>query len=160
MNKQRLSLALSLPLLLSLSGCFEKEVTCSSDNVSTLLEAEVIPFAKKQYIVDTMREQHGFSSIMFSAMMQYENMGMGSKDPSHLDGYEEAKEKMELAFKNYKFILHDIRTTNINEKIHKVECLGSATVKTSSSTLNYNLNYQAQVGDDKKTIYVDIVDIK
>ena len=160
MNRQLLSLALSLPLLLSLSGCFEKEVSCSSEDVSKLLEAEVIPFAKKQYIANVMEKEHSFSSLMFSALVEYEKMGMGSKDPSQLEGYEEAKEKMEKAFKGYKFILHDIRTTDINEKIHKVACIGYATVKTTSSDLDFSLDYQAQIGDDKKTLYVDILDIK
>ena len=160
MNKKLILLTLSAPLFLSLSGCFGEDLSCSSDKVSERIEKSTVTYAQEQFIANTMHKEQSFSSLMFSAMMEYERLGMGSKDPSNLEGYPEAKAKMEKAFKKYSFTLHDVRTTAKEKEINKVECVADVTVKAKDDIFEYTLHYNAQLGDDNKKIYVDILELK
>ena len=160
MNKKLILLSLSIPIFLSLSGCFGEELSCSSENVSELVEKHAVAYAQEQFIADVMRKEQSFSSLMFSAMIEYERLGMGSKDPSNLEGYPEANSEMEKAFKTYSFSLHDVRTTAKDKEINKLECVAGVTVEAKDDIFEYTLHYNAQLGDDKEKIYVDVLEIK
>ena len=157
MNKM-LTFSLAVGLSLGLSGCLDSEVSCSGEIEKELVEEITIPYIKEQFIVETMNEITPFSGLMYQAMKNMsESAGLGSnKKPEAFKSYEEATVKAEKEFASYKFSLNDIRTTSKDKELNKVECSGAIHVSLPSYEMNFDIDYEAQLGDDKETVYVEV----
>jgi hypothetical protein len=157
MKTKSIGVIILVGVIIGFSGCSNSEVSCGGKTELSLIETITLPSIKDKFIADTMNEKNSFSGTMYlTAKKLAESMDTG-RNPSDMEGFKEANATMEKEFKSYKFSLHDIRTTNKDKELNKVECVGKITVELGSYLMNYdNVVYKAQLGDDKENVYVEV----
>lgn len=82
------------------------------------------------------------------------------EEMSGLESLSEIKATVESEYNNLKFLLVDIRTLEKDKELNKVECTGKITINTPNYETSYVVEYNAQLGDDKKKIFVEVSDLK
>lgn len=145
--------------LLGLTGCGTSEISCSGDAESKLVEDIVLPNIKDRFIMEKMNEKDPAAGMLYLAMKNMAETIGTAKDPNEMKGFKEANAEMEKEFKSYKFTLTDVRTTSKDKELNKVECSAKIAVELPSYNVNYDVTYNAQLGDDKENVYVEVESI-
>ena len=173
MKKRVISIALICTLGLGITGCLDNgdEISCSEATVQDILTDILKPeLPDKIYTKKYLNGDYGKSNFMLDAMVQgaggFENL---SKNPM-FKLMEDSKDKKENIFtkilNNYKEFKEKFKTTNIlydsflttskDKELSKVICKATATVVIDNSNYKFDLQYNAQLTDDKKEVYVEV----
>ena len=169
MNKL-LSIVFIGALSFTLNGCNDSSnnVSCSGKTEKGMVEELILPTAKEDLLVNIIKETDPNkkkgelmnAGLMYSMIKNMSEKAGMEPDYSKIVNYESSLAAVKKEFSNYTLNLTDIRTTSKDKELNKVECVGSAHVQLENYTLDYAVTYSAQLGDDKKKIYVEISDLK
>ena len=135
-------------------------VSCSGETVGELVEEISTPIIKEELFIKLLNNQGMANGMLYQsvkAMAVFSEKEIDYTDT--VKGYDEAKAELEKEFENANFILTDIRTTAKDKEINKVVCMGKATLKTTNYSMSYDLEYNAQLGDKKENVYVEITQL-
>ncbi|MGB3750595.1 MAG: hypothetical protein WA945_03445 [Arcobacteraceae bacterium] len=146
-------------LSIGFTGCLGESdsVSCSGETVSELVEEISMPIIKEELFIKLLNNKGMANGMLYQsvkAMAEFSDKEINYNDT--VKGYDAAKAELEKEFEKSNFILTDIRTTAKEKEINKVVCMGKATVKTPNYTVSYDLEYNAQLGDKKENVYVEI----
>lgn len=148
MKKKVLSILFFGIVAINFSGCFLDEISCNDETAQELVQEIVtkdvlntifaIKFNKKSGAVgfDTNGDllNRFDDSILFAA--SFKNF----RDNTHID----------------KFTLSSFITKNKNKELKKVECKSSINVIVGVDEYNFDVEYEAQLTDDGKEVYVEV----
>ncbi len=135
------------------------EVSCSGVTEKELVEKLVIPSAKDSLMVQLLNEidpSNGMAYLYIKKAVA--KMGIEA-DYSKITDYNATADTVNKEFSHYKFSLKDIRTTAKDKELHKVTCEAIAHVQMENYTADYDIEYNAQLGDDKKHVYLKLTKI-
>jgi hypothetical protein len=159
MKKSLINITLISALAINLSGCFEESVSCSAEEVKGILKEIVLPETKESMIAQLLNEKSPISGTLYLSMKKLGDIYGTNSKLSEMQGLEtltEIQKKVENEYTNVIFSLDDIRTLLKDKELNKVECIGKVTIKTNNYELIYDVGYNAQLGDDKKKIFVEV----
>lgn len=159
MTKKIAGVALIGALSFGFTGCLGESdtVSCSGETVNQLVEEIATPIIKEELFIKLLNNKGMANGMLYQsvkAMAEFSDKEIDYNDT--VKGYDEAKAELEKEFEKSNFILTDIRTTAKEKEINKVVCMGKATLETINYTVSYDLEYEAQLGDDKENVYVEI----
>lgn len=159
MKKSLINITLMGVIAINLSGCFEESISCSGENVKSFVKEIVLPQTKENMVAQLLNEKSPISGTLYLSMKKLGDIYGTNPKLSEMQGLEtltEIQKKVETEFTNINFLLGDVRTLSKNKELNIVECAGKITVKTINYELTYDVEYKAQLGDDKKKIFVEV----
>lgn len=163
MKKSLINLSLMGVIAINLSGCFGESISCSSESVQRLVKESTLPVTKENMVAQLLNEKSPASGMLYLAAKKLADM-YGTKpkfeEMSGLESIAEVKATVESEYSNLKFLLADIRTLEKDQELNRVECTGKITINTPRYEISYNVEYNAQLGDDKKKIFVEISNLE
>ena len=140
------------------SGCMGENVSCSGEVEKSLVEEIVLPESKVNMIADFLNEKEPAKGMLYLAMRKMA-AAYGS-DESKLNKefkfLTEATAEVEKEYSKYLFKLENIRTVSKNKELNSVSCVGEITIDTLNYSSTYDVEYNAQLGDDKKNVFVEV----
>ena len=159
MKKSLMNISLMGLVAINLSGCFSENVSCSSKTVKELVEEITLPETKENMIAELLNEKTSMSGTLYLSMKKLAALAGTESKLQTMQGLEslpEIKVQVDNEYKNMKFSLGDIRTLAKDKDLNSVECAGKITIKTANYELDYDIEYNAQLGDDKEKIFVEV----
>lgn len=159
MKKSLVYIGVSTLLITTITGCFGESVSCSSETVKELVEEIAIPETKENMIAEILNKKNNLSGALYLSMKSLATLaGTESKlqTVKGLESLPEIKLEVDSEYKNMKFLLGDIRTLAKDKELNSVECAAKITIKTPNYELDYDIEYNAQLGDDKEKIFVEV----
>jgi hypothetical protein len=166
---------LALLVTLFFSGCSKKEeISCSNETVQSIVHditqnqvADTIALenltkdpkkAPMILLVGVMCQNSANFGECFENIDTLSQLGGAKNDENLSKKLREAlqyDEAVQLA-KKAKFSMSDFLTKSKNKELHKVECQAIATYDTGKKRYSYFVEYDAQLTDDGKKVYVKI----
>ena len=168
----RFSLIVLIALLLS--GCTKKdEISCSNETVQSLVHELTQDAVADTIALENIKDDPEKAGMILMIGMMCANSAnfaecfknidalsqLGGKNKANLSQklrealqYDKA---VELA-KQAKFSMSDFLTKSKDKELHKVECQAVATYDTGKKRYSYFVEYDAQLTDDGKKVYVEI----
>lgn len=159
MKKKLVNTTLMCIVALNFTGCFGESVSCSSKTVKDLVEEIAVPETKENMIVELLNKKKSMSGTIYLSMKSLAALTGTESKLQTMEGLEslaEIKSEVDNEYKNIKFLLGDIRTLAKDKELNSVECTGKITIKTANYELDYDIEYNAQLGDDKEKIFVEV----
>ncbi len=159
MKKSLINITLATLAITTFTGCFGENVSCSGKTVKELVEEITVPETKENMIAEILNKNNNLSGALYLSMKNLANVAGTESKLQTIKGLEslpEVKLEVENEYKNMKFLLGDIRTLAKNKELNSVECAGKITIKTPNYELEYDIEYNAQLGDDKEKIFVEV----
>ncbi len=142
------------------------EISCSSDNVKkkaiemyqpSLEDSLLELFLSNHEFLGPLVNLYGIEGI--KTAMDSGLLSNGGDMDKIIKSYEETQENVKKVMKLSSSDINNIRTTNKDKELNKVMCSANLIfmVEGMSENSNFEIKYQAQIGDDQKTIYVDMI---
>ena len=159
MKKNLINIALTSVIAINMMGCFGESISCSGEVEKDLVKEIALPEIKEKMLMDILNEKSPGSGLLYitlNKLAAFAGKESNLGTTKGLESLSEAQKEVESEYSNLNFLLSDIRTLAKNKEINSVECAGKITVKTSNYELIYKVNYNAQLGDDKKKDFVEI----
>ena len=156
MKKNLMNISLLGLLAINLSGCFGESVSCGGETEKDLVKQIVIPQSKENMIAQLLNEKNTMNGMLYLAAKKFADSYGTKPNLEKFEGLPEIEAKVENEYNNMNFLLSDIRTLSKDKEINKVECTGKVTIKTTSYSIDYEVDYNSQLGDDKKKVFVEV----
>ncbi len=156
MKKNLMNISLLGLVAINLSGCFGESVSCSGETERDLVKQIVIPQSKENLIAQLLNEKNTMNGMLYLAAKKFADSYGTKPNLEKFEGLPEIEAKVENEYNNMNFLLSDIRTLSKDKEINKVECTGKVTIKTTSYSIDYEVEYNSQLGDDKKKVFVEV----
>ena len=153
--------------IITLSGCFNEEITCTDESVKKLVEEIVIPEIKESLKLERIKKEN-LGHAMLYATYKRANMDIGTfMKGDKLAAYQQtlntAQNDVNEIFEGYKFALINMRTTNKDKELHKVSCSGTAQLTFAiypEDPVDTGISYNAQLSDDMENVYVEVTEME
>jgi len=163
MNKI-LNIVVAGVLTIGLNGCLDSnsEISCSGETETVLVGEIILPTVKDKLMVQIINETDPENEMAGLLYGMKKNMAitLGQEpDFSKIKNYESSLATVEKEFSKYVFNLTDIRTTSKDKELNKVECVGTANIQLENYSVDYAITYNAQLGDDKENVYVEVSEL-
>lgn len=154
-------------ITITFTGCFEEEIACNSQPVQELvheISSDTIKdkLAIKKFVAANKKEggdsftdnmiNSGAMDNFYIMLFQTQKNEKGSKV---YNIYQE----VENEFKSHKFSLNDLRTISKDKELDKVECVGIIHISLQSTSFDFNVEYTAQLTDNKEKVYVELLSL-
>ncbi len=156
MRKNLVYIGVSTLLITTFTGCFGESVNCSGEVEKNLVKEITIPQTKENMIAELLNEKKSMNGMLYLLAKKAANAYGTKPNLANFEGLPEIEAKVESEYSNLKFSLEDIRTVSKDKELNSVECVGKITIKTTNYSLDYDVKYNSQLGDDKKNIFVEV----
>ena len=160
MKKSLVNIGISTLLITTFTGCFGESVSCGGETERDLVKQIVIPQSKENLIAQLLNEKNTMNGMLYLAAKKFADSYGTKPNLEKFEGLPEIEAKVENEYNNMNFLLSDIRTLSKDKEINKVECTGKVTIKTTSYSIDYEVEYNSQLGDDKKKVFVEVSSLK
>lgn len=159
MKKSLINIGLASVIAINLTGCFGENISCSGEVEKSLVKEIALPEIKEKMLMELLNEKSPGSGLLYMSLNKLAAFAGKESNLSETRGLEsltEVQKELESEYSNLSFLLGDIRTLAKDKEINSVECAGKITVKTTKYELSYEVEYNAQLGDDKEKVFVEI----
>ena len=156
MKKSLINITLIGAIAINLSGCFGESVSCSGEVEKDLVKEISVPQTKENMIAQLLNEKDSMNGMLYLSIKKLAATYGTEPNMEKFKDLPEIQAKVESEYSNLKFLLEDIRTVSKDKELNSVECVGKITIKTPSYEMTYDVEYNSQLGDDKKNIFVEV----
>lgn len=134
-------------IAINFSGCFLDEISCNDETAQELVQEIVTDDVLNTIFIIKFNKKGG--------VVGFETNGnlLNRFDNSIFEGsFKEFRNNTNID----KFTLGSFITKNKNKELKKVECKSSIKVIVGSDEYNFDVEYEAQLTDDSKEVYVEV----
>lgn len=156
MKKSLVYIGVSTLLITTFTGCFGESVSCSGEVEKNLVKEITVPQTKENMIAELLKEKNSMNGMIYLSVKKLANTYGTKPNMESFEGLPEIEAKVESEYSNLKFSLEDIRTISKDKELNSVECVGKITIKTTNYSVDYEVEYNSQLGDDKKKVFVEV----
>lgn len=162
MKKKLLNLSICTFIVLNFTGCFGESVSCSGKAENELVKEKTIPMMKEYMIAQLLNEKKDGNGMKYFFLKKAsEAYGVKPDLSKEFKDLPEIEAEVEKEFTNLIFALGETRTLSKNTELNSVECVGKIGIVTSSRrAFTYDVEYNSQLSDNKKKIFVEVSNLE
>ena len=162
MKKKLLNLSICTFIVLNFTGCFGESVSCSGKAENELVKEKTIPKMKEYMIAQLLNEKKDGNGMKYFFLKKAsEAYGVKPDLSKEFKDLPEIEAEVEKEFTNLIFALGETRTLSKNTELNSVECVGKIGIATSSRrAFAYDVEYNSQLSDNKKKIFVEVSNLE
>ena len=164
------------------SGCLNKdEITCNEETVQSTVKEIIEPTIQSKIFVSKVnngdyKDFQGMETNTFNILLSQVGGSMEAllKHPIFTNGLLSSNKEVggltrkilttflsfESEFKTHSVELNDFLTTKKEKELSRVECASEVKIDFDNQIYNFNIEYTAQLTDDKKEVYVEVTSIE
>lgn len=147
MKRKVLSILLMGIIAINFSGCFLDEISCNDETAQELVQEIVTDDVLNTIFIIKFNKKGGVVGFETNGNLlnRFDNSIFGGS-------FKEFRNNTNID----KFTLGSFITKNKNKELKKVECKSSIKVIVGSDEYNFDVEYEAQLTDDSKEVYVEV----